>query len=393
MNKVRKIMLAPFLLAVVSACSQEPAPPICTNDDGFLITNITIHDGSGSPGVAGSVRVTGGLIAATGDLQACDGEPVVDGGGQVLAPGFIDTHSHADRQIFEYPDALPVVSQGITTIIAGQDGGSRYPLAEFFADFESTPATVNIASYVGHGTLRNQVMGDDFRRTATADEIAQMRAMLASELESGALGLGAGLEYEPGIHSETEEVLELARVAAEAGGRYISHVRSEDRWFEDAIDEIILIGRETGMPVQVSHIKLAMKRLWGSAAEIIAKLDAARAEGINITAASNRIRNTSARHAPRLPRFAKSMSLRRSRRSRRKRWRGKRNTAKAPNRSSARAWSRPTLTSCSPGRMPTSAPTAASSTCTRGPQGHSLECWDDTSGNRTSCRSRKPSAR
>jgi len=127
-------------------------------------------------------------------------------------------------------------------------------------------------------------MGEDFRRAATGDEIEQMKSMLASELESGALGFGTGLEYEPGIHSETDEVLALAQVAADAGGRYISHVRSEDRWFEDAIDEIILIGRKTGMPVQVSHLKLAMRRLWGSAPDLVAKFDAARAEGINITA-------------------------------------------------------------------------------------------------------------
>ena len=147
-----------------------------------------------------------------------------------------------------------------------------------------TPATVNVASYAGHGTLRSKVMGDDFRRAATAAEIEQMQLLLTAELDSGALGFGTGLEYEPGIHAATNEVLALAQLAADAGGRYISHVRSEDRWFEQAIDEIILIGRETGMPVQVSHIKLAMQRLLGSAPDLIAKLDAARAEGINITA-------------------------------------------------------------------------------------------------------------
>jgi N-acyl-D-amino-acid deacylase len=111
-----------------------------------------------------------------------------------------------------------------------------------------------------------------------------MAEMLASELETGALGLATGLEYEPGIYSETTEVLTLARVAAGVGGRYISHIRSEDRWFEDALDEIILIGRETGMPVQISHMKLAMVRLWGGAEATLAKLDAARADGVNITA-------------------------------------------------------------------------------------------------------------
>ncbi len=266
-----------------SSCSREESPA-CVNDSGFLVTNVSVLDGTGAPAVQAGVRVTDGLIADVGALDACTGEIVVDGNGQTLAPGFIDTHSHADGDLEAVPDALAAVSQGITTVIVGQDGGSQYPLAEYFGKQETSPSTINIASYVGHNRLRSEVMGEDFERAATDEEVATMAEILKSELEAGALGLSAGLEYEPGIHSETSEVLTLAQVAADAGGRYISHVRSEDRWFEDAIDEIILIGRETGMPVQVSHIKLAMKRLWGSADDVIAKLDDARAEGINITA-------------------------------------------------------------------------------------------------------------
>jgi len=268
----------------LTACTEEPVPACSDAASGFLITDVRILDGTGAAPVGGSVRVQDGRIAEVGDVAACSGERVVDGGGQVLAPGFIDTHSHADEDILDKPDALPDVSQGITTVVVGQDGESKYPLADFFAKLEAAPPTVNVASYVGHGTLRSKVMGDDFKRPASIDEIAYMKALLADELDSGALGLSTGLEYEPGIYSKTDEVIELAQVAADAGGRYISHVRSEDRWFEAAIDEIIRIGRETHMPVQVSHIKLAMKRLWGTAPQLIAKLDAARAEGIDITA-------------------------------------------------------------------------------------------------------------
>ena len=278
----RRLLL--IVLSLVASCTHEDASFCADAGPGQLISNVLILDGSGTPAEAGSVRVVGGLIAAAGAAVACEGDVVINGDGQVLAPGFIDTHSHADSEIFEYPDALPVVSQGITTVIVGQDGESPYPLADFFEKLKVAPATVNVASYAGHGTLRSLVMQDDFRRIATAAEVEEMKALLTAELESGALGLGTGLEYEPGIHSETNEVLALARVAAAAGGRYISHVRSEDRWFEAAIDEIILIGRETGMPVQVSHLKLAMKRLLGTAPGLIARLDAARAEGINITA-------------------------------------------------------------------------------------------------------------
>lgn len=272
-----------FAGIALAACAQDEAAR-CSNDSGFLVTNVSVVDGSGSPAFDGNVRVTDGLIVELGDLQACEGEVVVDGGGRTLAPGFIDTHSHADGAIRVVPDALNHVSQGITTAIVGQDGDSQYPLADFFAEMEASPAAINIASYVGHNRVREEVLGEDSKRVATEEEIAAMAKMLGSELEAGAIGLSTGLEYEPGIYSETTEVVTLARVVAEAGGRYISHLRSEDRWFEDAVDEIILIGRETGMPVQISHFKLAMTPLWGKAPGIIAKLNAARADGVDITA-------------------------------------------------------------------------------------------------------------
>lgn len=269
--------------ASLAACGARDEAP-CSNPDGFLIDNVSIVDGSGSPPVAGAVRISGDRIVAVGELAACPDERVEDGGGLTLAPGFIDTHSHADGALRALPDALNHVSQGITTAVVGQDGGSQYPLAEFFAEFEAAPATINVASYAGHNRLREEVMGEDSAREATGDEVEAMAALLAAELDAGALGLSTGLEYEPGIYSTTDEVIALARVAANAGGRYISHMRSEDRWLEEAIDEIILIGRETGMPVQISHFKLAMTPLWGRADELLARLDSARADGVKISA-------------------------------------------------------------------------------------------------------------
>jgi N-acyl-D-amino-acid deacylase len=202
----------------------------------------------------------------------------------VLAPGFIDTHSHHDGRLTSMGDALAAVSQGITTIIAGQDGGSPLPLADFYAELEATPVAVNVAAYAGHNALRSAVMGEDFRREATSEEVDAMRALLRRELDAGALGLSTGLEYDPGIYSATTEVVALAREAAALGGRYISHMRSEDRAFFEALEELLHIGRETGIPVQVSHMKLAMKSLWGRADEALALLDEARAEGIRVTA-------------------------------------------------------------------------------------------------------------
>ncbi|MDX1380752.1 MAG: D-aminoacylase, partial [Xanthomonadales bacterium] len=252
--------------------------------DSRLIANVRIVDGSGAPAEAGAVRIRNGLIAERGLLEPLPGETVVDGGGRVLAPGFIDTHSHADRDLFEQPGALAAVSQGITTAVIGQDGDSPFPLLDFRFRLIEQPAAINVAAYSGHNTLREQVMGEDFRRTATETELHQMAQLLERDLEAGALGLAAGLEYDPGIYSNTIEVTALARVAAAQGGRYISHIRSEDRWFEQALDEIIAIGQAADLPVQISHLKLAMTRLWGRAPEILERLDAARAAGVDVTA-------------------------------------------------------------------------------------------------------------
>jgi N-acyl-D-amino-acid deacylase len=250
----------------------------------LLIEGARVIDGTGAPGRTADVRIEGDEIVAVGDLTPARGEIVVQGEGYVLAPGFIDTHSHADSLIFELRDAEAAVSQGVTTLVVGQDGSSPFPLAEFFARLEEMPAAVNVASYVGQGTLRQEVMGQDFRRAATPEEIEAMRALLEEEMASGAIGFGTGLEYDPGIYSETEEVVVLARAAAALGGRYASHIRSEDRFFWEAIDEILTIGREAQIPVHISHIKLAMRNLHGSAERLISILDGARASGVDVSA-------------------------------------------------------------------------------------------------------------
>ena len=277
------VVFAPFALATAAGALVQSAPSP-SSVASTLIVNAAIVDGTGGPRRTGALRVRGDRIVAIGSLTPSAGETVVDAAGQVLAPGFIDTHSHGDGGIFEHPDALGAVSQGISTIVVGQDGGSQWPLAEFFARLERAPAAVNVASYAGHGRLRRKVMGDDFRRPARPDEVARMRDLLEEELRGGALGLSTGLEYDPGIYSARAEVVDLAKVAARAGGRYISHVRSEDRLFWDAIDEIIAIGREARIPVQVSHLKLAMRSLWGQTDRLLRTFEQARAAGVDVTA-------------------------------------------------------------------------------------------------------------
>ena len=262
----------------LAACRNAESAP------GTFIANATIYDGSGDSAVVGSVRILGDSIVALGNIQPREDDWFIDGAGLALSPGFIDTHSHADYGIGEHRDALAAVSQGITTVIVGQDGGSEFPLKDFFTRLDSVPAAVNFASYSGHNTLRMEVMGTDFRRPATPAEVDSMRTLLLADWDAGAIGLSTGLEYDPGIYSSRKEVLDLASAVGAEGGRYISHIRSEDRAFWDAIDEIITIGREGHLPVQVSHVKLAMRSIWGQADSLIRVLDRARAAGIEITA-------------------------------------------------------------------------------------------------------------
>ncbi|MBS0557145.1 MAG: D-aminoacylase [Proteobacteria bacterium] len=249
----------------------------------FVVRDAVVVDGTGAPPRHADVRVSAGKIAAIGKIEPKAGDSVVDAKDLVLAPGFIDTHSHHGDGLEQERTALAAVSQGITTIIVGQDGGSETPLADYFRTMEARPAALNIASYSGHNTLRGMVLGDDYKRHATPAEIEKMERLLAADMRAGALGLSTGLEYDPGIYSDTAEIVALARVASKYGGRYISHMRSEDRQVWAALDEVITIGREAKIPVQVSHAKLAMTDWWGQADRFLAVLDKARAEGVEAT--------------------------------------------------------------------------------------------------------------
>lgn len=272
--------LLPLCAALLPACT--PSAP--TTVSSTLIDNVRVVDGTGTAAYAGAVRIADGRILEVGAMLApIPGESVVDGGGQVLAPGFIDTHSHHERGLEQKPSADELVSQGVTTIVVGQDGGSIFPLSRLWERLARTPAAVNVASYTGHNTLRGEVLGDDYKRVSTPEEIARMRELVDADMRAGAIGLSSGLGYDPGIYGTSEEVVEMAKATAPYGGRYISHVRSENVGLWDSIDELVRVGKEAGIPVQLSHAKLAMVSLWGQAPELLRRLDAARAEGVDAT--------------------------------------------------------------------------------------------------------------
>jgi N-acyl-D-amino-acid deacylase len=249
-----------------------------------IIRQAVIYDGTGGDSLRGDVGINGDTIAFIGDLSKAVSDQTIDATGLALSPGFIDTHSHHASGLNREPEALAVVSQGITTIIIGQDGGSYTPLREYYKKLSDSAVAINIGSYSGHNSIRDRVMGKDFKRHATAMEVDSMIQLLKADMEAGAFGLSTGLEYDPGIYSHKDEVMALSKVLPDFNGRYISHLRSEDRFFWDALDEIITIGREAKIPVQISHLKLAMRSLWGKADTTLQILDKARNEGIQITA-------------------------------------------------------------------------------------------------------------
>jgi N-acyl-D-amino-acid deacylase len=248
-----------------------------------LITNVLLIDGTGMSAKKSSVRLIDDKIMDMGDLTAFKDETVIDGKGFVLAPGFIDSHSHHERGLDSDPCGIAAINQGITTIVIGQDGES-WPVDTLKDRMKKHPVSINIATYTGHASLREMVMKQTLLRAASTQEVDAMKKILAEDISKGSLGLSTGLEYEEAFYSTRDEVIELAKTTAGAGGRYISHIRSEDVNLESSIEEIINIGREAKLPVQISHFKIAMHSKWGNSNEILAQLQHARAEGIDITA-------------------------------------------------------------------------------------------------------------
>lgn len=269
-----------FLVIASPVVAQESLP-----HDAWLIKGALVYDGSGRPGQQLDVRVVNGKIAKIApDLQPRGDERIRHADGLVLAPGFIDPHSHHASSLARTPAPASVLAQGITTVVAGVDGKADAPVGTLFSQLRARPAAVNVAAFGAHNFYRGTVMGRDFRRDATDAEVERMRGLLIEDMKAGALGLSTGLEYDPAIYSSTAEIITLAREAAARGGRYSSHIRSEDVAFDAAIGEFLEVAEKARIPAHLSHIKLAMSARWGDAGKVLARLDAARAKGLQITA-------------------------------------------------------------------------------------------------------------
>lgn len=247
----------------------------------LVIRHAHLIDGTGRPAESGDLAVRDGRIAAVGHFEG-RGRTEIDAEGRALAPGFIDVHTHSE-DIAELPTAENFVRMGVTTIITGNCGTSRIDVGQFFAELVKTKVAVNVATLIGHNTVRFQVMGGSFARPPTAAELAEMQRLIDRALQEGALGLSTGLIYLPGTFAKTEELVELARTVAARGGIYTSHMRYENYRIREALDEVVRIAREAKVRAHVSHLKLAGPAAWGQADDILAYLDHARADGLAIS--------------------------------------------------------------------------------------------------------------
>jgi dihydroorotase/N-acyl-D-amino-acid deacylase len=247
-----------------------------------ILRNGRVVDGSGAPWFRADVAVSGDTIVAVGSALPGTGRRTIDLRDQVVAPGFIDVHTHARRGILEVPTADNYVLQGVTTVFDGQDGSSPLPVSGLLDRVAALPPAVNFGTFVGHGSVREEVMGRE-DRAPTPAELERMVAVVAQSMKEGAFGLSTGLFYVPGAFARTEEVVALARAAGEGGGIHVSHMRDEAAGVLESVTETITIGEEGQLPTQVTHHKIIGRAGWGKSVETLRLVAEARARGIDVT--------------------------------------------------------------------------------------------------------------
>jgi N-acyl-D-amino-acid deacylase len=264
-------------IAIVTLAAQPAQPPY-----DLVLKNGRIVDGTGSPWYLGDVAIRGDAIAKIAPSIAEPAARVIDVHGSVIAPGFIDIHTHARRGITQAPTAPNYARQGVTTVMEGPDGSSPLPLAPFLAQLEALKISINIGSFVGQGSVRSAVIGD-VNRKATPEEIQKMIGLVEQGMKDGAFGMSTGLFYVPGTFTPTDEVIELAKAAGRLGGIHESHQRDDAAKLLDSVNETIAIGEKGRLPTQISHAKVVGVANWGRSADLLALVDAARARGVDVT--------------------------------------------------------------------------------------------------------------
>jgi N-acyl-D-amino-acid deacylase len=275
MSKLSFLVIFSLLLSTLSPVFANPP-----EEYDLLILNGRIVDGTGNPWFRGTIAIKDGRIVRVGKFEA-SAKQMVDARNQIVAPGFIDVHTHTE-DIYGNPTAENFIRMGVTTLITGNCGGSTVKVGEFLGRIKEKPLAVNLATLIAHGSVRAAVMGLD-DRAPTSEEQTRMNEMVEQGMKDGAVGLSTGLIYVPGTFAKTEEVVELAKVASKYGGTYASHIRDEGNGVVDAINEAINIGEQANMPVEISHFKISSKALWGKSPTTIGLVRAARARGLTVT--------------------------------------------------------------------------------------------------------------
>jgi len=270
-------VLAVAALALVTTSVRSQNQPF-----DILIRRGTVVDGSGVHSSRTDIGIRDGRIISIGQLSSATAREVIDATGLIVAPGFIDVHTHADN-IAETPRAENFVRMGVTSVVAGNCGGSALDIAEALAKIRQSGVAINYATLIGHNTVRRAVMGTA-NRDPTIAELAKMKSLVWKAMADGAVGFSTGLQYVPGTYAKPAEILELARTSGNAGGLYASHMRNEGTTLEEAIEETIRIGETAMCRVQISHLKVDSPSRWGLSARALTLIDEARARGVNVEA-------------------------------------------------------------------------------------------------------------
>jgi N-acyl-D-amino-acid deacylase len=250
-------------------------------DFDVIIRGGRIIDGTGNPAYFADIGVRHGRIAAIGKIAATAPEEI-NATEKIVCPGFIDVHTHAE-DIIELPLAENFIRMGVTTLVLGNCGSSVRDVGEFFHRVEANKTSANIATLIGHGTIRSSVMGGSFMRPPTRDEMEKMEALVDDAMQDGAVGLSTGLIYLPGIFAKTDELIALAKVAGRHDGIYASHMRDEGLAIFDALNELFKIAREAKIRAHVSHIKLSRPAAWNQTDRVLGAIEASRLDGLDIT--------------------------------------------------------------------------------------------------------------
>jgi N-acyl-D-amino-acid deacylase len=280
MHRLTRRCLATAVMSSLLGAGLGPAALRAQTYD-LIIRGGTVVDGLGGPRYRADIAISGARIAVVSrdGLNPADARTVIDATGRVVSPGFIDNHSHTQSSIADHPLAENMLRQGITTLVASLHSGDQpWPLEEWATSVESAP---NMAYYAGHTWTRKQILGME-DRNPTPHELEQMKELVAESMREGAMGLSTGLLYVPANYAKTEEIIELAKVAAAYGGIYVSHMRGEGAGLIDAVAEVIRIADEAGIPAQINHHKAAGKSQWGWSERTLAMIDSANAAGLTV---------------------------------------------------------------------------------------------------------------